>query len=132
MQSPASRLVRAASLGLLAILFLAACGGSSQSTPAAPAGADAPTTRIVAFKVAFDPTTITVAAGQPFTILLDNQDAGISHNIVVKDANGAELAKSEIIVGPAQTRLAVPALQAGSYAFACTVHPEMTGTITAQ
>ena len=33
---------------------------------------------------------------------------------------------------PELATLAVPALTAGSYAFVCTIHPNMTGTLTVE
>ena len=41
-------------------------------------------------------------------------------------------AKGEIFAGVGQRDYAVPALAAGTYQFLCTVHPNMTGTLTAQ
>ena len=40
--------------------------------------------------------------------------------------------KGEIFSGVATKVYDVPALDAGSYAFVCTVHPTMTGTLTVQ
>ena len=54
------------------------------------------------------------------------------HNIEIKDAAGAEVFKGDIIDGGKEINYAVPALAAGSYPFVCTVHPNMTGTLTVQ
>ena len=48
------------------------------------------------------------------------------------DATGAELFKGEIFNGVETRTYDVPPLDAGSYAFVCTVHPTMIGTLTAQ
>ena len=40
--------------------------------------------------------------------------------------------KGDLITGPAETNYAVPPLAAGAYPFICTVHPNMTGTLTVQ
>jgi plastocyanin len=48
------------------------------------------------------------------------------------DVNGAELFKGEVFPGVATRVYNVPALDAGSYAFVCTVHPTMTGTLTVE
>ena len=40
--------------------------------------------------------------------------------------------QGEIITGVAEATYEVPALPAGTYPFICSVHPNMTGTITAQ
>ena len=50
----------------------------------------------------------------------------------IKDGAGTSLFKGEIFSGPAVKVYDVPALAAGQYTFACTVHPNMTGTVTAQ
>ena len=39
--------------------------------------------------------------------------------------------KGELVTGPAVVVYDVPALPAGQYSFVCTVHPNMTGTLTA-
>ena len=80
--------------------------------------------------IAFDTTDISAAAGKPFTIAFVNEDTGVPHNIAIKDASGAEVFKGEIITGVATKVYQVPALQAGTYPFACSVHPNMTGTLT--
>ena len=51
---------------------------------------------------------------------------------MIKDASGTAVFKGEIVTGPKVVVYDVPALPAGSYTFVCTVHPNMTGTITAQ
>ena len=45
---------------------------------------------------------------------------------------GAEIFKGEIFPGPAQKTYDVPPLKAGAYAFVCSVHPNMNGTLTVQ
>ena len=45
-------------------------------------------------------------------------------------ASGAEVFKGEIFSGVDTRTYAVPALPAGTYAFVCSVHPNMTGTLT--
>ena len=60
------------------------------------------------------------------------QSQAINGNIegVVRDTSGAVLFKGEIITGPAQITYDVPALPAGTYTYICSVHPNMTGTLT--
>ena len=81
---------------------------------------------------AFDQTEVTVTAETAFQIHFNNKDAGVPHNVAIKDATGEPLLTGEIITGPAETTYDVAALPAGTYPFACSVHPNMTGTITAQ
>jgi hydroxyethylthiazole kinase-like uncharacterized protein yjeF len=76
------------------------------------------------------PSGIDSDTGQAFTLKFTNQDAGVPHNVHIKDSSGAEVAKTDIISGVATTSIQVPALKAGTYPFVCDVHPNMTGTIT--
>ena len=39
--------------------------------------------------------------------------------------------KGDIVTGPAEANYVVSALDAGDYKFQCSVHPNMTGTLTA-
>jgi cytochrome c oxidase subunit 2 len=76
---------------------------------------------------------LTAAADTPFTIQFKNEDApGVPHNIEIKDAAGAVVFKGDLIDGGEEINYAVPALAAGTYPFICTVHPNMTGTLTVQ
>ena len=71
---------------------------------------------------------------RPFQVSFENKDAGVPHNVALHlgDVNGAELFKGEVFPGVATRVYNVPALDAGSYAFVCTVHPTMTGTLTVE
>jgi plastocyanin len=126
-------------LAVAAIAFLTVACSSGGSTPApatgAPAspGASAGTgdgVVIVAKDIAFSPTAVTIPADAPTEIVLDNQE-DVPHNIAIKDASGAEVFKGEIVT-QTQVTNAVPALAAGTYTFWCEVHPNMTGTLTAE
>lgn len=99
--------------------------------PGPSAGPAGPPVAISALNIAFDQTALTVTAGAPFPMLFDNKDNGVPHNVEIKDAGGASVYQGEIFNGPAQKTYDVPALTAGSYTFICTVHPNMTGTLTA-
>jgi cytochrome c oxidase subunit 2 len=100
-------------------------GGSSGG----PAG---PTLAMSAFNLAFDPTTLQAPADTPFKVDIDNKDTSIPHNIAIHEASpsGAEVWKGEVFAGPAKKTYDVPPLKAGAYAFVCSVHPNMTGTLT--
>jgi plastocyanin len=90
--------------------------------------------QIVAVNIAFQPTELTVPAGQAFTITFDNQDPGVQHNIDIfdnPDFAGEPLFAGELITGPAQVTYEVSPLQPGSYPFRCVVHPNMVGTLNA-
>jgi plastocyanin len=102
-------------------------GGGTQP----PDGAGQPVV-VVAQNIEFRPGKIGVPANVPFTLVLDNRDAGIPHNVEVKDGSGASIVKSEIVTGPALVEIPMPALPPGDYPFTCTVHPNMVGAIIAQ
>jgi plastocyanin len=96
--------------------------------PSVPEGA----ILVVAENVRFDPSQFDAPADKPFQIAFRNLDGGTLHNIEIKDAAGASLFKGDAFTGDAQESYDVPALAAGLYPFLCTVHPEMTGTLTAE
>ncbi len=115
-----------------------ASGGSASPGPSGSAGPSASTdpsaevVTITAASIAFDPTEVTAPAGAAFTLSFDNQDAGIPHDVQLKDAAGAVVFKTDVFPGAEKRDYSVPALAAGAYPFVCSVHPNMTGTLTAQ
>jgi len=120
-------------LGFAALtLITVACSGTAASPgtpsadPSTPAGDEIV---IVAKDLQFSPTTVEVPAGEPVTIVLDNQEAA-PHNIAIKDAAGTVVFKGEIVTSTQITNN-VPALAAGPYEFWCEIHPDMKGTLTA-
>ena len=82
--------------------------------------------------VAYDKTDLAAPANTPFQIVFTNNDAGIPHNVSIHvgSPTGQEVFKGEIFSGTDSRTYAVPALPAGTYAFVCSVHPNMTGTLT--
>jgi plastocyanin len=102
------------------------------SQPAATGGGEA--LELEAEGIAFKETALTAPADQPFQIDFKNNDAGTPHNVAIHEgsATGPEKFKGEIFPGVAERTYDVPALPAGTYAFVCTVHPNMTGTLTVQ
>ena len=106
---------------------------ANATPPPAPSGeAAGPTVEISALNVAFSTNALQAPADSPFTIHFKNDDASVPHNVEIKDASGGVAFKGELITGPAETSYAVPPLAAGAYTFICTVHPNMTGTLTVQ
>jgi cytochrome c oxidase subunit 2 len=102
-------------------------------SPPAPSGqAAGPTLQVSALNIAFEQTGLNAPAGTPFKVDFDNKDKGVPHNVAIhKDsATGQEVFKGDIFNGPDKRTYDVPALDAGTYAFVCTVHPNMTGTLT--
>ena len=72
----------------------------------------------------------TVPADEPVTIVMDNQEDA-PHNISIKDAPGPTCSRARSSSNQ-QITYAVDPLAAGTYPFFCEVHPDMTGTITAE
>ena len=107
-------------------------GGSAAPSAGASTDPNATVVTISALNIAFDPTAVTAPADTGFTLSFDNQDAGIPHDVQVKDAAGAVVFKTDVFPGAEKRDYTVPALAAGSYPFVCSVHPNMTGTLTAE
>jgi hypothetical protein len=93
--------------------------------PSVPAG----DVSLVAQNIAWTTTTLDGPAGRAFTIVLNNLDP-VPHNVEIKDGSGASKFKGPLDNGPAVTVYSVESLPAGQYAFVCSVHPNMTGTLT--
>jgi len=115
--------------------WLAGKVAEATATPApAPSGAVGETVKISASGIKYEQTEVTAKAGAPFRIEFENKDPGTPHNVAIhKDSpTGAEVFKGEIFNGVATKDYDVPALEAGTYSFVCTVHPTMIGTLTVQ
>jgi plastocyanin len=86
------------------------------------------TVTVQAIDVQFEPDTITMPSGQPLRIVLDNQDAGVPHDVHVFQGD-TDYGKSTIVTGPGLTELRFGPLPPARYTFACTIHPDMAGTL---
>jgi plastocyanin len=108
--------------------------GEPGASGAPPPSGQAADVTITAKGVAFVETTVTAPADKPFTIAFDNEDQGTPHNVALHEGSptGREAFKGEIFPGVATKVYDVPPLPAGTYAFVCSVHPNMTGTATLQ
>ena len=110
---------------------LASAGpGSAPPDPtgsAAPVGANE---HISARNIQFDTNQLDAPAGQAWTLVFDNNDPGVPHNVEILDATGASVFRGDVVTGPTTVSYHVPALAAGLYKFLCDVHPTMTGTLT--
>ena len=106
-------------------------GGASGSPAASPGSV---LIKISALGVKYEQAAVVVPASTPFQIQFDNKDAGVQHNVTVHQGGptGPELFKGEIFSGVGTRVYDIGALDPGAYSFACTVHPTMTGTLTAQ
>ena len=103
---------------------------NNATPPPAPSGAT--TLHVVAKDIAFDTKSLEVPANQPFVIDFKNEDAGIPHNVEIRDASGKVLEEQPTIDGGAETTYTYTPLPPGTYTFICKVHPipNMTGTLT--
>jgi plastocyanin len=123
-------------------------GGNGGNTPAASATTPASTPdnggddgddgedgenifTIVSKNTLFDKTEIEAKAGE-ITLIEDNQDPGLVHNLHVfkgSDATGDDLGATELEAGPAKQELKLN-LEAGDYFYQCDAHPAtMSGTL---
>ena len=80
-----------------------------------------------AFLLAFSPARLTVAAGARVTLVLQNDDRGVPHDIAVRLPGAAA---SMVCTGPYTTSISFTAPMPGSYQFYCPVHPsDMVGVV---
>ncbi len=107
---------------------------ASTEPGASQAPGESVTLKISAQGIAFDTDTLEVPANTPFKIEFANNDAGIPHNVAIHEGTptGPAVWTGEIFSGVETRTYDVPALPAGTYGFVCTVHPNMTGTLTAK
>ena len=114
--------------GGIALAVLAG-GGEGGEEPGGEPGA---VVALSAQDIAFQPDALTAPAGEPFTIAFDNRDAGVQHNVDIftdDSFSGTPLFEGELVTGVATANYEVDALDAGTYAFRCVVHPQMVGTL---
>jgi len=90
------------------------------------------TLQLTASGIAYDTDSLEVPANTPFQIVFTNNDAGIPHNVAIHEGSptGPLVWSGDIFNGVETRTYDVPALPAGTYGFVCTVHPNMTGTLT--
>lgn len=128
-----------AASGSAAARASAPAASPSGAVPSQSAGASAETgggnvLEISAQNVAYDTAALSAPAGAPFKIHFTNNDASVPHNVAIHEGSptGQEVFKGEIFPGPGERTYDVPALPAGTYGFVCSVHPNMSGTLTVQ
>jgi plastocyanin len=82
----------------------------------------------------FDVEEVTAPAG-PITVIFDNRDGGVLHNIhffAGDDADGEDVGETELEVGPIEQVLELN-LEPGEYYYRCDAHPTtMEGILTVE
>ncbi|TVP40136.1 cupredoxin domain-containing protein [Candidatus Nitrosocosmicus arcticus] len=105
----------------------AAAPASSGPSVTIPAGASTPG------NPAYAPDTLTVTKGDVITV---SNDDTVPHTATSgegpQDPNAAKLFDTSIIMAGDTAQIDTASLEAGDYAYYCTVHPFMTGSITVQ
>jgi uncharacterized cupredoxin-like copper-binding protein len=120
-------------VGLLAVL--AACGGGSSSSGGGGSAGNQPagSTKVTMTDYKFTPADISVKSGK-VTLFLVNSGS-VSHDMVVMNADGKSMGRSELIQPGDSNTFSIENLAAGSYKVICDQpgHLEngMKGTLTA-
>ena len=84
--------------------------------------------------LAFDQTTLTAPADVPITFHFVNKDPAATHNVSIKAANadGSDFIGLPLANAGQTVDYVSPPLAAGTYPYYCSVHANMTGTLTVQ
>src|SRR5260370_12220465 len=102
--------MRRLAVGLLAVAFLAACGGGGGGS-AQPAGS----IKVTMTEFAFSPSTLSVPSGKVVFYLVN---AGtVAHDMVIKDSSGAIAGRSELVSASASLVFPVSNLAGGNDTF---------------
>ena len=91
---------------------------------------DGTTLSLVAHNISWNQFCLAVPANTPFTVNIDNQDAGIEHNFAIYDSffQKTTYFTGPKVTGPATISLNPDPLPPGRYYFQCDVHgPAMSG-----
>jgi plastocyanin len=109
---------------LTALVAGTACGGDGgDSGNGDGGGGGTETTSVSMVDNAFEPTDPAVSAGSSLTVTNDGEAA---HTFTLEEGG-----IDEQVAPGAETSVSI-SLDAGTYDFVCSFHPEMTGTLTVQ
>ena len=102
---------------------------ANATPPPLPSGATA--IDLAAKNIQFDQTNINAPANTPFVIKFSNNDpSSITHDVQIRDSSGTVLQTQDTIPGGTEKDYQYTPLAAGTYTFFCSVHSNMTGTLT--
>jgi cytochrome c oxidase subunit 2 len=109
--------------------WLAKLVETANATPAPLASG--PVLNLTAKTFNFDKKELEAPADAAFSIVFKNEDdPGVTHDVDVKDGSGKVVEAQDTIPGGTSANYAYTPLPAGSYTFFCSVHANMTGTLT--
>jgi plastocyanin len=108
-------------------------GAGPATTPTETPGGGGLTIQITSKDLAFDTNKLSVSGSAPFSIVFDNEDRGIPHNVAIyTDSSGATpLFVGGRVDGRRTVIYRVRALPQGTYFFRCDFHHQMNGILTA-
>ena len=102
---------------------------ANATPPPAPSGA--PVLNLDAKNVSYDKKDLEAKADAPFVIAFKNDDpSSITHDVDIRDAGGTVLQSQDTIAGGSTANYTYTPLAAGTYTFFCSIHSNMTGTLT--
>ena len=124
-----------AHIGVGLLILLAACSGAV--SPSGSVECREPVNgeiTLTAESLAFDTACLALPAGETVTLRLVNAEDAEPHNVAIytDSSRSTQLFAGEIISGGELIEYEVPALEAGTYYFNCTVHPGMRGNVVVQ
>jgi plastocyanin len=125
MHARTAKPLAAVALALVLPLALAACGddsGSSAKKPDSSSDSSSSSDEVTITAKDFSLTSVTAKPGEE--VYVDNQ--GSSTHTVTADDGSFDTGQ---VAGGKQAELEAPD-QPGTYAFHCSIHPNMTGTLT--
>ncbi len=114
---------------------------SSVGPSSVPSGKPAPsiepggsTVQLAAQAIAWSTTELTAPADTAFQIVFTNNDASVPHDVDIHEGDpaGALVHDSDTFPGVETRTLDIDPLPAGIYAYVCSVHANMVGTLTAE
>jgi uncharacterized cupredoxin-like copper-binding protein len=104
--------VKALAASVLAVAFLAACGGGS--SPAQPAGS----IKVTMTEFKFDPGDIKAPAGKVVFYIV-NAGNNTAHDLFIRDNTGKKIAGSDLVSAGDSSVFTVDSIAAGNYVIYC-------------